>query len=342
MRLFGNKRGIIEDLHVYLIQLILMLGFSIIIIAFVSNALKNTTFEKAYITRDLALISNAIIASPGNVFYEYNISDYNFQIAFIYKKVIARGEDGKHAIYYSYATDSNYVNKDYPSERISKELDIAKEGNVFRVNRTLSPSLNAIDCSIYGNESINPKRILIDIPHDATNPGYKTETENIELLKTCGIGNYLLHQKNPSIQFSFTHPIDVYGNLDCNRRYPVVMPPVDYVVVIHGGVLMSRELSPVKAYVVHNSAREKESLRLACQLVNSILSSEKLEKFTGSALILAEPSLTNPHIQIENIDPAISTIVLEIGNINLPKEKNQLFSQDAVGESIVKGLNSND
>jgi len=341
MRLFGSKRGIMEDLSVYLIQLVFILGYTVVIFAFISGALKNTTFEKAYITRDLAFITDAILASPGNVFYEYNFSDYNFLMEFSNSRVIASDKDGKNVIYYSYASDSNYITKNFSSEFPPKSINLAKEGNVFRINKTLKPNLNAPDCSAYG-APVNPKKILIDIPHDSANPGYKIESENTELLSVCRIGNYLLHSKNPNIEFSFTHPVNPDGNLNCYQRNPVFMPQVDYVVVFHGGALMSYELSPAKAYVQRDSAKEKENSRLACQLVNSILSSEKLEQFTGSALISADSSLSNTHIQMDKIDPAISTIVLEIGNIYVPREKNQLFSEAIIGESIIEGLSSND
>lgn len=332
-----NKRGIMEDLSVYLIQLIFILGYSVVIFAFISGALKNTTFEKAYITRDLAFIADAVLASPGNVFYEYNLSDYNFLLEFSNSRVIASDKDGKNVIYYSYASDSNYINNNYSSEIAAKKIQLAKEGNVFRVNKTLTPNLNAIDCSVYGTE-ISAKKILIDVAHDANNPGYSLPNENTELMTTCNVANYFLHLQNQNIEFSFTHPIDSNGNIDCYHRNPVGIPAVDYVVVLHGGALYSNVLSPVKAYVQHNSAREQESLRIACQLVNSVLASEELEPFTGSALISADASLSNSHIQIEKIDPQISTIVLEIGNVNLPKDKNQLFFPAAIGDAIVRGL----
>jgi hypothetical protein len=347
MRLFAGKRGLMEDLHVYLIQLVMILGYTIVIIAFAAAGVNNSLFERAYITRDLASITTAIIASPGNVFYTYDLTGYEFILEFSNKKIAAKDKNEKNSVFYSYASDlsynvRDYISKDPLSKIIVKKIYIAKEGNIIRFNGTLNPNLNAIDCSFYGNESIKPKKVLIDIPHDAANPGYRIGNENTELLAICKIANYLLHQKNTSIEFSFTHPIDSSGNLDCFHRNPVGIPAVDYVVVIHGGALMSYELSPAKAYIQINSAKEKESSRLGCQLVNSILSPEKLEHFTGSALISADSSLTNTHIQIGAIDPAISTIVLEIGNVNIPKEKNQLLAPDVIGDALIRGLSSND
>lgn len=359
MRLFGNKRGVMEDIHVYLIQLVMILGYSIAIIAFVANALNGSTFEKTYITRDLAFITTAIFASPGNVFYEYNLTYYQlplptfkspgpqFQIEFLNKQITLTDKEKKSPVFYSYASDLNYITKDYSSVIPPSKIYLAKEGNIFRVNSTLEPNLNAIDCNAYWNESVNPKRILIDIPHNATNLGYTFGAESTELLTTCRIANYLKHQKNENIEFEFTHSVDSEGNIDCFRTLSEAeiarrISRADYVIILHGGAINSTELSPVKAYVLHKSAREKDSLRLACQLVNSILSSENIEEFTGAVLIPADSSLTNTHVQIERVNPRIPTIILEIGNINLPRERNQLFESNILGEAIIKGLSSND
>src|SRR3989344_432456 len=76
-----------------LIESVLILGITIFFIGYVDNINNNTLFERAFLSKDLSLITNALQSAPGEVIVSYepkysssvlswnrnvDLSNYNF------------------------------------------------------------------------------------------------------------------------------------------------------------------------------------------------------------------------------------------------------------------------
>ncbi|MFC1801152.1 hypothetical protein ACFLZB_01715 [Nanoarchaeota archaeon] len=104
----------------YLIISVLLIGVALIFfVTYAKNIKEDTLLEKTYFSRDVALVTNAVYASPGNLFVNYSslaiYADFSvlpnkasaelLNFEFGNQKVIVVEDDGKQKISYPYADD---------------------------------------------------------------------------------------------------------------------------------------------------------------------------------------------------------------------------------------------
>jgi hypothetical protein len=66
----------------WLIDLFFLAVVLIAMLAFVHASGSQTSFERQYIAKDIALLANAIYASPNNIMYFYSENDFPYTISF--------------------------------------------------------------------------------------------------------------------------------------------------------------------------------------------------------------------------------------------------------------------
>ena len=123
-----NKKGV--ELFPIVIGLLL---FAIIALTLfrLSKLSSDTTLERGFIARDIALLIETIYASPGDVSYAYDLKDYRFklEIGDGFVSVSEKGDEKSYARYrYSAAVQSGKF-----SFTDAKELEIRKTGNFLRI-----------------------------------------------------------------------------------------------------------------------------------------------------------------------------------------------------------------
>lgn len=84
--IFHGKKGVTHDLFFNLFEFLLF-GFVILaLLFFIRDVSNQTIFEKNYLARDLATVSNAVYAAPGDVVYTYKETSGKFSFTFNFVK----------------------------------------------------------------------------------------------------------------------------------------------------------------------------------------------------------------------------------------------------------------
>ncbi len=112
--IFNCKRGVSYDVFFNVFEFVLAFIVALALFNFVNDVIEQSIFEKNYLARDLALITNTLYASPGEVVYIYNEDTDNFVIDFSgntdegYNKVSVYFEEEENRnIFYLFAEDKN-------------------------------------------------------------------------------------------------------------------------------------------------------------------------------------------------------------------------------------------
>src|SRR3989344_7611420 len=65
-----NKRGVEHPIIMGLVQVVIPLVVGLALFSWVNDLSSNTLYEKQFIVREAALLTSAVAASPGNVFFD--------------------------------------------------------------------------------------------------------------------------------------------------------------------------------------------------------------------------------------------------------------------------------
>lgn len=145
-----NKRGGVEtEVYFFIFGIVIIILSGVMVTMWANNAIKSTYFEKSFLSKDLALLTNTILASPGNIVYTYyfdkaNISKFNYELennAFI----VSEAEKGT-PIYYFYAEDRFRGGELKAVLPAPKQLQLSLTGNDFEIGEDLLPSFNKLVC----------------------------------------------------------------------------------------------------------------------------------------------------------------------------------------------------
>ena len=93
-----GKQGSVTHEQLYqLFEILVFLFYAYIMYSFVNDVNNSTIFEKNYIARDIAMVTNTLYASPGYVSYDYpeNISRYQINIKSNKVRIKDTGKEGE-------------------------------------------------------------------------------------------------------------------------------------------------------------------------------------------------------------------------------------------------------
>lgn len=113
-----NKRGITNEMLILMADLIVIAIFITSLFSFVMGVVKNTIFERNYLTRDIALMTDSAEASPHLLNYKYqeNITNFKIEIKNNEVKVSDIDNDEAYPNSYWYACDIKQEFKYGPEE----------------------------------------------------------------------------------------------------------------------------------------------------------------------------------------------------------------------------------
>lgn len=81
----NDKRGITHEMFFNIFEIVLAFIVILALFNFVNGIVKQTIFEKNYLARDLAILTNTVYAAPGEVIYNYNENAKEFEFSFDFK-----------------------------------------------------------------------------------------------------------------------------------------------------------------------------------------------------------------------------------------------------------------
>jgi len=134
-----DKKGDInEQMYTLIVNIVAIVIVFGIVFNHIESIRKNTLFDKAYLSRDLALLTNTIYSSPGNIFYNYpnssnKIDITKFDISFKGGYVIVNEHPEGNEIKSSYTKELSFESSLPGLIETPEEIYFVKTDNTFSI-----------------------------------------------------------------------------------------------------------------------------------------------------------------------------------------------------------------
>jgi len=314
-KLFLSKKGQEETEMTIIPTFALVIVFGVIfigLISFVDDIRDNSLFEKMFLARDLAILIDTLYVAPGSVDVNYLKDTFWFSYHFAPGKVEVYDE-----------TDGIDLRRE--------TYFFVEDNNIFFEEKELS----------YEEE-----------PEKKVQLRFLKSEDRIEVKEGIGVDGIpkILCPKLESVETVegktlFTPALIPLSHLG-NREFKEKVKGAFVAVISYAGSDIDSNVNNIIAYVFSSSPKMKESRRMACLILNEIISNEELKK------IIEKNNLNN----ITGINVALTdgfdileqgniAILLKIGNKEIEKEKNILENEEAMQAimgSINKGIEKYD
>mgnify|MGYP001487759126 CR=1 FL=1 len=183
--------------------------------------------------------------------------------------------------------------------------------------------------------SLENSKIIIDAGHRVTETDFGLRGEIIEAEFTENVAHFLT-LKGENIQ-SLRKKREVLSLND--RIRDIVIENSDMIISLHAG-----KENVIKAFVSSDSQKKEESKKLACLILNSIISNEDLfegkEKIEGRNIISVTPEFVSEGEPQYILKTDRVAIVLELGDVSLNRDQNFLSDEIEITQSIYEGIRS--
>ena len=319
-----------------------IVGAAIVAFLLISNALKWSDVEtpyKAYLAKDMGLIIDSIFSSPGNIIINYTGNASDYVVDFNENSIAIKIDNDDGGIIKSFpGMKPNQIDLEleYP-----KKIKFAKIGDEIIIQDVVKKNLNTLKCDETKGESLKDKKILVD-------PGY--EKDKIEPSKEmCDIANsFIFEITNAWVNYFnilSTRNLHEYGedegiiSINCNDPSKSdKLSDAGVIISLRAGKNKDTTKNNIKAFIVSGSVKEKESRKLACLIINSILENKAFDntKITGASIVPIDLEVTDKDFP-EGIKDKIF-VMLEIGNSENDNGKELLEKVPELGDSISKGF----
>lgn len=328
--LYHAKRGIV--VAEVIIDLVLLVSAFLVLLAYAKSSAQGTFVEKLYVTRDQALLLDAVYAAPGNIDYSYTLPESflnmsKFQYLY-YTYTVAMTEKRQPSItaYPHYAdlflaNNISFLTTD--SKAPITMLQFSKAGDTITVSTLPEANLLKQDCSLFAElqTQADPSALLFvvdpghgDLIEGSRDMGYV----NVEdpSFTEAGVAYSVASYFENRLSATLTREEEPDGVVD--RLLPIG-ETTDFVLSIHTGSTIPEE-NPVVAYIPPDSPA---SQKFACIVVNTLL--EKYSDTITKVVILErqDPLLT------KNQAPGKQKVAIhmEIGNMQIPKDENVMLDK---------------
>ena len=336
-----NKRGIERPMF-FLGEIV---GAAIIAWLLINTALTQSSNETPYmdyLAKDMALVIDSLFSSPASILINYTENTLDYSINFNEDSVIVHHPD-------SYSKTRKFIgSKTSKIDATLKEPDkirFAKIGNEILIDNVVQANLNTLTCDELTGEKLTNKKILIDLGYEKQD--IETSKE-ICLIANSFIANIIKKEDDTSkgfdssnilstMKFDVGEPKLIY----CEDMSESDIPTdADVIISLRAGKNKDAAKNNIKAFIVSGSEKEKESKKLACLIINSILENKALDKIkiTGVSIVPVDFDLVDVDFK-EGIKDDIF-VILEIGNTESGYGKNLLEKAPELGNSIGKGVMS--
>jgi len=300
-------------------------------------------FEKDFLATDMALTIDALLAAQGNVVLYYlpqraDVS-YGFMYAFEKNKVsvFEHRKNEKSAGVYFFTS--------HPGISISEKVLNFSLGSSLPLLSLIGKKLDLADAGDKENSAINLYKLRC--------PGQKFDYGVVTLDPAHG---YSVDDKKGSVglshgslkEYVITREIagmakvldkfNVIGSLtrDADFALPVSERKIeDSVVSVNIG-----DDNVVKAFINYDSIRRDESLKLACELVNSVSSVLIENDISVEGTAVVPVIIENEQDeQLHILSGSKPSVVLEIGSIHVPSSFSEQ-NKRAIASALVRGINN--
>ena len=327
-----------------------IVGAAFVSLLLITNAMKwadSETPYKAYLAKDIGLVIESLIASPGNaqINYSRDISGYIIEIDSNSVTVYTKKEsDGMTRNFIPMnGIKMSSINLENP-----KNLCFAKINDEIIIKENIKENLDLIYCpekTKYKKENI---KLLVNLKQEKNKETYQ---------KLCWIANsFIINIGNKKFvdDIISTRKLhektneDEIPQINCmDESYFIPEESADIILSIKSGDYNDNSNS-IKAFVLSGSKNEQESQRLACLIINSIIKNKVMEniKITGASVVPVNLSSTNYDFPFDLISKYSKKqqdfekvfVMLEIGNINSEDGRNMLEKIPEIGNSITEGF----
>lgn len=317
---------------------------AIILLLLFNHAMRWSSSERpyqAYLAKDMALVIDSLYSSPGgNILVDYTQNASNFTVSINEEKVLLYKKDiGTDDISRKFIRIEN--NKIDATLKEPDKIQFAKIGNEILIDNLVQANLNKLTCDEFTGEKLTNKKILVD-------PGY--EKGKIEPSREmCDIANsFIFKLTNTGVNYFniiSTRNLNEYDedegilSINCNDLSKSdKLYDADVIISLRAGKDKDITKNNIKAFIVSGSDKEKESRKLACLIINSILENNALDdiKITGASIVPVDLEATDKDFP-EGIKNRIF-VMLEIGNTESEQGKLLLEKVPELGDSIYKGF----
>lgn len=314
-----QKRG--EVTHEQLFQIIgitLVLGVVAFMYMYSDFVINDSTFERSMLSRDIGLLSNIILSSPGEIVYNYtaeaNLVDYDFH--FEHSQIGISEHDMNRYIFKFIFSNNLFETKfgwgqdqmiDYQDS-----LSIQKSGQKYYIGPTIEDSQLYV-CPFIQTQTNKKLKILLDPLLDSDNPGIVNQDINIKSYELNNIIiesiNFLL-QDNPELEIELMHDLTLTG-FSLQERQDKILEYQPNITIILNSTSFLDSTNLAKIYYPSNSQINLKSLKLSCLIANKF--KENLNLTT--ILIPTDASLNQGILSLLDMSNQ-PTIFIEIADIN--------------------------
>ena len=273
----GRKGTVEADLVIIVFHLFIVALATGIMFTKIHSYVEMPLIDMSYLATDIALLSSAIYASPGNVFFPYNEGNGSFEVVF-------EKNDFNYVLVLFEGQESDYGRFPfYP--------------NLFLANNFVKSKVNKLKFAKIDNSFIAGPDIKIDfdsIAYQAVDTGGEIAKKRIYFNageKASGIAN-AASQHTAGSQITETK-----------------IENIDMLVSVNLGDYSDKSLNPVKAYV---PAYSKESYKLAALIINKVLLENK--EFNHASIIPVNASKLDLSDEKAILSDKCPSVFLVIGN----------------------------
>ena len=315
MRLFSSKKAEAEPTE-ETIYPIIAVSIAIVVVmlqllSLISGLKDNTIFERTFLERDIANTIDSIYASPENIFIDYD----------------------KDAKLFSFIFDRNYVNAYEKTSIINQDNlvgyfspDKKTAYSTIELKPVFAgeqPSIESLIKKVDMRLAKTDRRISVNEKNAFTPEMNEMECPEIE--------NSRRFSSSPSKGFNDIVDINDAAEKSYAARY-------DIFVWYYPGSYDDTAQNTIKAFI-SSDANLKENRRLACLILNQLLErlgrisrENSLEGVTGVAIVPTD------YWQMLSQERQLS-VLLEIGNKNIPQEKN-IWSNENARNAILEAIDA--
>ena len=318
---------------------------AIILMLLMNHAARWSSTERpyqAYLAKDMALVIDSLYSSPGgNILVNYTQNASNYTVSINEEKVLL----------YRKGLEIDDISRKFVKTETDKviakllekpnKIQFAKIGNKIIIDNQIRINLNTLSCDKTKGESLKDKKILVD-------PGYEKDSVKPSN-ETCSIANsFIFKVTNTWVNYPnilSTRNLNEYDedegilSINCNDPSKSDKPiDADVIIRFRAGKDKDATKNNIKAFIVSGSDKEKESRKLACLIINSILENKALDniKITGISIVPIDLEIADKDFP-DGIKDKIF-VMLEIGNTESDDGKELLKKIPELGDSISKGF----
>lgn len=358
-----KKATIFEKPIWLLIDLVVSIAVFIILMNYVNNVGESLTFERKFLSKDIALLIESLYASPGSVSLKYPQNTFWFSYKFEDNavSVIERGLLEKKAKEW-FISDKNLG---FEEKTISPEKEF--EDKISFVEKYFSPASwfsvskpklpEGTSVSLYFLKDrrrldISDEELLLR-PDKLACSGVETQEDSREKTLLIDQGDWDKDDRRKDITAAIAYSLynkvenefkaiehtrigDIWDLADKRTAQTTIKQMADNSDIIIGLYIGSYEdeRNVIKVYYFSESKEEvkEKSKKLACLILNRVLSNNRLGNIDGVSIIESDNSL----IEKDKI-----AVLFEIGNINIDEEKNMILKVGGISEiakSIGEGI----